>query len=90
MFDLFKGKVTPIDWAIVGSIVVVTLLLFSVFYLVIYGWQEKKYDSIQKELTEIRSQLKLAYNTKANSEMLQNEFDKFSTACRTNERFPAF
>ncbi len=79
MFDLFRGKVTPIDWAIVASIVVVTLLLFSGFYLIIYGGQEKKRDALQEELTEIRTQLKLAYDTKANSEMLQNEFDKLKT-----------
>lgn len=76
MLDFFRGKVTPIDWAIVAGIVVVALLLFSAFYLLVYGRQEHTLAGIDAELKTIRGQLKLAYDTKANSEQLQKEFDK--------------
>ncbi len=89
MLDLFKGKVTPVDWAISAGIVGVAVLLCAGFYFGVYMNQQAKLASLNKQLTDIRGQLKTAYDIKTNSEKLQNEVNKMDDlVSRFQNRLP--
>ncbi len=89
MLDLFKGKVTPVDWAIAAGIVGVTVLLCAGFYFGVYMNQQAKLAGLNKQLADIRGQLKTAYDIKTNSEKLQNEVNKMDDlVSRFQNRLP--
>ncbi len=76
MLDLFKGKVTSKDWAFVGAILAAAAVLCAVFYAGVFNTQQKKLAETSKKLSDVRSQLKAAYDIKQNAEKLQTEVSK--------------
>jgi type IV pilus assembly protein PilO len=89
MLDLFKGKITPVDWAVAAGIAAVTILLCLGFYAGVFMTQQSKLANLNKQLTDIRGQLKTAYDIKTNSEALQSEVNKMDDlVSRFQNRLP--
>jgi len=76
MLDYLKGSVTLRDWAFVGVVLGVTVVLSLVFYFVIYTRQEAQLAAVGTELDKIRAELKVAYDTKRNFEVLEKDWEK--------------
>jgi len=66
MMDFWKGTVTPRDWAAVGIIVGVTVLVAAGFYFVLYNAQNEKLAGLVRENTQVAQKLKLALETQQN------------------------
>lgn len=89
MLDLFKGKITPLDWAIAAGIAGVAIVLCLGFYAGVHLSQQSKIANLTKQLTDIRGQLKTAYDIKTNSETLQSEVNKMDDlVSRFQNRLP--
>lgn len=76
MFDYLRGAVTLRDWAFVVAVLSVAVVLALVFYFVIYTKQEAQLAEVGNELDKIRAELKVAYDTKRNFEVLEKEWEK--------------
>jgi Tfp pilus assembly protein PilO len=76
MLDYLKGKVTLRDWAFVGAILAVAVVLCLAFYFAVYTKETAKLTTINVELEKIRAELKVAYDTKKNFEQLEKDWEK--------------
>jgi len=76
MLDLFKGTVTPKDWAAVGVMLSITLILVVVFYFFVYQKQAEAIVAVNAELKVVRENLAKARETEKNIEQLREEARK--------------
>ena len=76
MLDMLKGTVTPKDWAAVGVMLCVTLILVVVFYFVVYEKQNEAIAGEIEELKVVRENLAKARETERNIEQLREDAQK--------------
>ena len=73
MIDALKGTVTPKDWAFVGAVLFITLLLMSMFMLFIRSGQEGRLEDLAGEIEELEANVEYARETRDNIEDLREE-----------------
>jgi Tfp pilus assembly protein PilO len=73
MIDLLKGTVTRRDWAFVGIVLAIAVLLGAFYYLLLYSPQQEKVMAMAAENKVLQDRLTKALNTKQNFEALQRE-----------------
>lgn len=89
MFDFFKGTVTPKDWAFVGAILGVTVVICAAFYFLVYAKQQQKLSALEAEVSQIRARLNDARNTERNFDQLQAQSRKMDELVKLfNDRLP--
>jgi Tfp pilus assembly protein PilO len=76
MMELFKGQITPRDYAISGGIAAGAVLIALAFYFIIYTGQTAKMDELNAQLRKVRADLKLANETKDNIGQLRADKSK--------------
>lgn len=76
MMDFWKGTVTPRDWAAVGIILGVTVLLAVAFYVVVYKSQNQQYAQLVAENRQLAAKLQLARDTEQNIDGLRAEAEQ--------------
>jgi len=89
MLDFFKGTVTPKDWAFVGAMAGLAVILCAAFYFLVYAKQDQQLGQLSKETSEIRSRLNDARNTERNFDQLQAKSKKMDELVTLfNDRLP--
>jgi len=73
MISFFKGSVAPKDWAIVGGIFFLTLLLIAGFYFGVFMTMTTKIVELNGEYEQIAKNVKKAQTTKENIQELRDE-----------------
>lgn len=73
MFEFFKGTVTGKDWAFVGVVLGVTVLLGVAFYMLMFTRQEAQLEGLNAENADLRTRLRSAQITKENIDDLRRE-----------------
>ncbi len=76
MIDLFRGKITPKDWAVFGLVLLVVIALFIGAYLLIFTPQRNKINQIQAEIKDLQKKISDAKKTVENFDKLQNQAKK--------------
>ncbi|HOV33700.1 MAG TPA: type 4a pilus biogenesis protein PilO [Candidatus Hydrogenedens sp.] len=76
MIDLFRGKITPKDWAVFGLVVVVVVALLIGAYLLIFTLQQNKINQIQAEVNNLKKKIAEAKKTVENYDKLQSQAAK--------------
>jgi len=85
MLDFFKGTVTTTDWAIVGGIVTLTVLLCVGFYFMIYTKQLEEVARIETENAQVMEELNAALVTAKNIDDLREKASKMRTLVKKFE-----
>jgi Tfp pilus assembly protein PilO len=89
MIDLFKGKITPKDWAIFGFVVVVVIALFIGAYFLIFTSQQNKIRQLQSDIKDLNKKISEAKKTVENYDKLQNQAKKMDNLVKLfNDRLP--
>jgi len=89
MFEIFKGKVTPKDWAFNGAIVAGAAVLCAAFYFLVYTPQIQAIADREKELDEVRTELRKVKELAANIDELRDEAQKWQELVQLfEERLP--
>lgn len=71
MMDFWKGTVTPKDWAAVGIIIGVAVLIAVGFYFTLYTTQEKTLAKLAEDNAQVAKRLATAIETEKNIEDLR-------------------
>lgn len=66
MMDFWKGTVTPRDWAAVGIILGVAVVVAAAFYFLLYAAQNEKYTQLVVENRQVAAKLDMALETQKN------------------------
>ena len=66
MMDFWKGTVTPRDWAAVGIILGLTVLVAVGFYFLLYNSQNQKLAGLVVENQQVAARLRMALETQKN------------------------
>ena len=89
MMELFKGTVTSRDWAAVGVILGVTVVVCAGFYFFGYAALQKELDQTIAEDQRVQADLKVARETQRNIEGLRAEAQKMEDMVgQFEERLP--
>lgn len=89
MFDFFKGKITPQDWAINGGILAVAAALCAAFYFFVFTPQLETIAQQETELAEVRTELRKVKELAANIDALREEAQKWQELVELfEERLP--
>lgn len=89
MIDLFRGKITIKDWAILGLVIAVIIGLFVVSYLLLFIPQQNRITQTQNDIRELQKKISDAKKTVDNYDKLQNQAKKMDNLVTMfNERLP--
>lgn len=89
MIDLFRGKITIKDWAVLGVVTAFMVGLAVLFYLFVAVSQNIKISELKTEINDLENKIKEARNTEKNYDQLQLQAKKMDDLVRMfNERLP--
>ena len=89
MIEFFRGKVTARDWAAVGGIVGLTVLLGVAFFFLIYSQLLKELDNVIAEDKEVMAHLEHARATQRDIDALRAKAAKMhELVAQFEERLP--
>jgi len=77
MIELFKGKITPQDWAINGAILAGVAVVCAAFYFLLYTPQLQAIADREAELDTVRTELRKVKELAANIDELRDEAEKW-------------
>jgi type IV pilus assembly protein PilO len=89
MMELFKGSITPRDWAATGGLVGFTVLLCAAFIFVLYNPLQARLAATAAMDAQIQADLRVANRAEANIEALRAEAAKMQElVTQFQERLP--
>ncbi|HOK09307.1 MAG TPA: type 4a pilus biogenesis protein PilO [Candidatus Hydrogenedens sp.] len=89
MIDLFRGKITLKDWAVLGIAIAIVIGLSIGAYLFLFIPQQNKITTIQNEIKDLEKKIRDAKETVKNYDKLQNQAKKMDNLVTLfNERLP--
>ncbi len=89
MIDLFRGKITLTDWAVLGLVIVVVIGLFISAYIFLFVPQQNKISQLQNDIRDLQKKIADAKKTVENYDKLQSQAKKMDNLVTMfNERLP--
>ena len=89
MMELFKGSITPRDWAATGGLVGFTVLLYAAFIFVLYNPLQARLAATAAMDAQIQADLRVANRAEVNIEALRAEAAKMQElVTQFQERLP--